>query len=463
MNEDDGCYHVGSESGPLLLIDMMNYTQFSEEKTLWDIVYGSSVQLDGVSLYDAMVHFFSYASNSVPSGMTVVTQKLVEYLDIVDQHHGFDDGDRDEWLKLCSYYAPYGTEEQLGNPSAGLCTEYAYTAKLGKNVESNYFYYDRPIMPRGLLAKFTPTRSGVYKITSHTDSANGVDAWIFTGDQRDLSYTYAPDQRMQPDVHNCYMYYYMEAGCDYYIDIAYWDIYEVGTIPYDIEYVASEYDLFRLASPGFFTYDADATGEHMYDIIAGGIDVVLGEDGVYYQDLGDGKQGSKLYCDFTGVTGIFGDAIATVPAYGENGEPLYDENGDPVLRKGLIDKGGFDFSKTENDQYILTILERYDGDTEKAEDYLRTYWGEDFDANAEAYQIEDVFKGKYHGLGEDYTDEISAYLDQMITSGSAERRGCVVVTRELAELLQKLMDKFTFSGVDNSWTKLCYYYDHIGP
>ena len=30
------------------------------------------------------------------------------------------------------------------------------------------------------------------------------------------------------------------------------------------------------------------------------------------------------------------------------------------------------------------------------------------------------------------------------------------------EILQALMDKFTFEGVENSWLKLCYYYDHLG-
>ena len=200
----------------------------------------------------------------------------------------------------------------------------------------------------------------------------------------------------------------------------------------------------------------------MYDLISGGIDVVLGEDGIYYEDLGDGKKGSKLYCDFTGITGIFSDPIASVQAYGEDGKPLYDEDGNPVMRKGLIDKGGFDFSKTEYDQYILTILDKYNGDTKAADEYLRTYWGADYDVNAEAYQLSDVFAGRYHGHGEDYTDEIKAFLDDIITSGPEERRGCVVVTQELAELLQLLMDKFTFDGVDDSWTKLCYYYDYLG-
>ena len=34
---------------------------------------------------------------------------------------------------------------------------------------------------------------------------------------------------------------------------------------------------------------------------------------------------------------------------------------------------------------------------------------------------------------------------------------------ELAKLLQMLVDKYSFSGVENSWTKLCYYYDYLGP
>ena len=56
-----------------------------------------------------------------------------------------------------------------------------------------------------------------------------------------------------------------------------------------------------------------------------------------------------------------------------------------------------------------------------------------------------------------------AYLNDIITTGSEEKQGCVVVTQRLAEILQMVMDKYTFSNVDHSWTKLCYYYDHLGP
>jgi hypothetical protein len=220
----------------------------------------------------------------------------------------------------------------------------------------------------------------------------------------------------------------------------------VGTIYYDVEYLAATYDHFRLCSQGYFTYDTDATGNAIYDIITGGIDVVLGSDGVYYHDLGNGKQGSKIYADFTGLTSVFGSPITTVGNV-----------------KGLIDKGAFDFSKTENDQYVLSALATNGGDKEKTIQYLKSQWGADYEANYAEYKVDDIFAGIYHGKGQDYTEIMKTYAAKMINDGHEERKGCVVVTKELAEILQKLMDKFTFEGVDNSWLKLCYYYDHMGP
>ena len=259
------------------------------------------------------------------------------------------------------------------------------------------------------------------------------------------------------------MVFYMEAGKPYYIDIAFWDPYEVGTITYDIEYLGSTRQHFRLASPGYFTYDTDATGAAMYHTIAGGIDVVLGEDGYYYEDLGEGKKGSKLYADFTGVTSLFSNPIASVQAYDENGKKKVDENGQPVMVKGMIEMGGFDFSKTEDDLYILGILEAQGGDKDKCIEYLKGYWGADFDGYYETYMVDDVLAGKYHGKGPDLTEEISGYVSKMITSGGEEIRGCVAVDQRLAEILQLLLDKYTFENVDNSWTKVCYYYDYLGP
>lgn len=459
LNEEDGYYHVGSANGPLLLADLMNYSQFNEEETVWEMVYNGDIVIDGHDYYEELVDYCSYASNSALSGVCTVNEELAELLKIVADVAGFDGGE-DEWLKICKYYEAYGSDGvQLEDPIAGLATFSAYEAKLGTGVASNYFYYDRPIIPRGLMAKFVPTTSGVYRITSSTDYTDGLDAWIFDEDRNEL-YCYEMSERMYTDDKNVSMVFYMEAGEEYFINIAFWDMYNVGYIFYDIEYIGSTYELFRLCAPGYFTYDTDATGEAMYHLITGGIDVVLGEDGYYHEDLGtdsngNQKYGSLIYCDFTGATSLFSTPISSGEAY--------DEAGNLVQVQGMIELGGFDFSKTEDDLYILSFLKKYDYDVEATDAYLRETWGEDYDSYAETYQVEDVYDGKYHGEGEDLTEEISAYLDKIITSGSQEKIGCVPVDERLGEILQMLMDKYTFDNVDNSWTKMCYYYQYLGP
>jgi len=467
LNEKDGYYHVGNENGPLLLAELMNYTQFSEESTIWDLAYDGTITLDGHNYYDDLVTYFNFASNASLNGVCTVNEELAELLKIVAEIAGFD-GDENEWLKICKYFEVYGSEDsQLVDPIKGLAPFSAHKATQGKNVATNYFYYDRPILPRGQLAEFIPSVSGVYRITSRNESQNGVDAWIFNENREEI-YVYEQSERLYNDSDNVSMLYYMEAGTPYYIDIAFWDVYEVGYIYYDIEYVGATYKLFRTCSPGYFTYDTDATGEAMYHLIAGGIDVALGTDGYYYEDLGldangNQKYGSKIYADFTGITGVFGSPIATVDSYNEDGTLQKDAEGNVVKIKGMIDMGGFDFSRTEDDLYVLSFLNKFEGDVEATDAYLRELWGADYDSYAEIYQLEDVYEGKYHGTGEDYTEEMKTYLDDIITSGGEEIKGCVPVTERLAELLQLLLDKYTFENVDHSWTKICYYYQNLGP
>lgn len=457
-NKKDGYYHVGSANGPLLLANLMGSTDFSEEESVFDIVYESEYTTEsGDNLYDSMLNYFTLASNSSLNGICTVDKGLAKFLQRVATVAGFD-GDKNEWLKICEYYKTYGTNgSQLEDPIKGLTKTSAYTAKLGKNIKTNSFYYNRVIVPRGLFAKFVPTKSGVYRITSHVDNQHGVEGWIFDKDLNQL-YVYEHDERMYEDDINVSMVYYMEKGVPYYINIAFWDLYEVGTIPYDIEYVASSYELFRACSPGYFTYDTDATGEAMYDVISGGIDVIL-KNGKYYEDLGkdkNGKQlyGSLIYADFSSITSIFDAPIAT--------QTVKNSKGKTVTIKGLIDKGAFDFTKNETDQEVLAYMAMNDNDVAKTDAYLKELWGDEYDANAESYQLEDVYNGIYHGKGKDYTKQIKKFLKKMDTSNT-EKKGCVVVTKELAEILQMLMDKFTFEEVENSWIKLCFYYDYLGP
>lgn len=443
-NPNDGYYHVGSANGPLLLADLMGFTPFHESKTVWDLAYGGEITIGNHNYYVDLEDYFNYASNSSLTGVCTVDKTLAELLKIVASIAGFD-GDDNEWLKICKYFEVYGENvEQLQDPIKGLAPFSAYEAKLGLNVETNYFYYDRVIMPRGKYAKFVPTKSGVYRITSRTDNKDGVNGWIFDGD-RNVLLEYEWDERMWGDNKNVSMVYYMEAGQAYYIDIAFWDVYEVGYIYYDIEYVAESYELFRLASPGYFTYDTDATGEQIYAIIAGGVDVILGDDGYYYVDLGNGKKGSKLYADFIGFS-LFSHPILSNAGL-----------------TGMIDMGAFDFSKTEDDMTILNAMKKYNNDFEKVVEYMLSEAMTDFETEEalRAY-VQDVFNGDFHGKHGNLTDEIKTYAAKMYDGKHTERIGCVEVDERLAEILQLLMDKYTFENVDHSWTKLCYFYDYLG-
>ena len=225
----------------------------------------------------------------------------------------------------------------------------------------------------------------------------------------------------------------MEAGKPYYINMAFWNVYSTGDIRYDVEYLGASFELFRLCAPGYFTYDSDATGDVMYDIISGGITPVL-KNGKYY----DSEHNSLIYVDFTGITPIFDRSIVE-----------------------MIEAGGFDFSKSETDGEILAYLKQNDNDVDKTIEYLKKLWGDDYDATAELYKLEEIFAGRYHGKGKDYTEAMRAYVSKIIKSND-ERQGCVEVDEELASILQMLMDKYTFSEVEYSWLKLCYYYDYLG-
>ena len=94
---------------------------------------------------------------------------------------------------------------------------------------------------------------------------------------------------------------------------------------------------------------------------------------------------------------------------------------------------------------------------------MKDQWGENYEATYEEYKVDEVFAGKYHGAGKDYTAKIKEFEKKIIKTGAKELQGCVVVTKELADVLDQLMAKYTFENVDNSWLKVCYYYDHLGP
>ena len=436
-NETDGLYHVGDKNGPLLLVNLMMGTQFSNNP-IYSHAYNGEIVLDGVNYYDALVEYCNYASNSAIYGLCSVNAELKDLLEKVALAIGLETDNPDQWLQMCSYYDAYGTDGvHLDDPIRGLAPYSAYTAVEGPD---NYVYYDRVIMPRGLLYKFVPERSGAYRITSNSEWQ--VDGWIFNPDRTEY-YVHEGGERMFYDENNLSMVVYFEEGRDYYIDIAFYDVYQVGGFTFSVEFLGESYDHFTAASPGYFTFpdgeivDDGGLGE-LAEILSGGIKITMGEDGYYHELRSDGSLGSIIYADFVGMTAIFSHSI-----------------------EAMIDRNAFNFAVTESDQEILNYQAIY-GD--KTKEKLREIWGEQFDDLADIYMLDEVLAGKTHGSGPDLTDDIKAYLDKKEPASEEhpEREGCVAVDARLAELLQTLMDKYTFAGVDYSWAKLCYYYQHLG-
>ena len=432
----DGYYHVGDENGPLLLANLMGVTPFSSDNSVYSFICENSKLAE---YYEAIVKYCNYASNAKINGLCTVNEALAEYLKIVVNTVGLEKDNPNQWLQLCLYYDAYGTGGvELEDPIIGLAPHSAYptveNAEQGLDEYPNIVTYDRIVMPRGFWYAFTPTKSGAYRIVSNVnkdDNSAGLAGWIFLEDGS-LYYEHVICERLIDDGNNVRMHAYFEAGTTYYIDIAYEDLYKFDSFGFKIEYLGEDYSLFRSVSPGApFTYALDEDGNITNLLIAGGVKVKLNEeDGYYYNVLPDGTMGtSKIYVDFTMYTSIF--------AYNNLEE--------------LIAKGSFDFSRSEGDHY---------GKYTDAE--LREMWGDDFEANYEFFKIAEVRAGITHGDGEDMTAKITEYHDQMITEGDMELRGCVAVNAELAEILQLLMDKYTFKNVENSWVKLCYYHEYIG-
>lgn len=465
---DDGYYHVGSKTGPILLANLMGYTRFSDESTAYylagDLLAAGNITADE---YNKIIDYCNYASNSRIYGASSVTEELRVLLEKISYYLGVQ-SDENDWLRFCFYYDAYGTDgKQFEDPIKGLALFSAHDVILSNKGDTDFpnsFMYDRIIMPRGYLAKFTPTVSGTYLITSYAPDPDNegygleTNAWIFiSGDSssKEAWYTYENVDRFNVnDVNNCYMIAYFEAGRDYYIDIAFYDVYQEGTVNFRVERLGDEgYYRFSLASPGYFTTYEHADGEMKSWFIHGGIDVVLGDDGIWREARTDGRVGSIMYADFTMKTPIFSHSIMD-----------------------MIDRGSFNFGLSEEDQYILNFLKLNDNDPDKCREYLKELWGEDYETYAEIYEVEEVFQGISHGEGTDYTAKIKSYIPKIIEAGYNEqldetiaandpRIGCVVVTEELAEILQLLMDKYTFMNgegdnlwsVENSWAKLCYY------
>ena len=320
---------------------------------------------------------------------------------------------------------------------------------------------------------------------------------------------------------NVSMATYMEAGKDYYVAIAFHTVEQLGSIDFDIKYIGETFDKFVIASPGFFTYELGENGE-MGETIAGGIDVKLCDvdgcadcadmaakcgvsaDTKYYHAVNeDGTLGYLVFADFHMYTGILpsmsimdanknhGFDFSSNPAksqkdeeadnfyktmieigrkalYATWGTGMTDEEKDEVWVSYCMNevlRGNTDGLKglEDSEEVIAQALEWAEFVNNEGVNYLKNLWGSEFDAKWADYQMEDIKKGIYHGDNSDYTDAINAYAALMLNEQDhPERQGCVAVDAQLAHMLQMFIDRHSFEGVKDAWTKFCYYYVELG-
>ncbi len=447
-NETDGYYHIGTANGPLLLADLLNPTLFNNGAyTVYEYVQLGEFD---TATSNALTSYANYSSNGTINGLCSVNQELKELLQKVSDTVGFSN-DENAWLQICKYYEAYGTNGvQLEDPIKGLANHSAFTAVEGADNEVNYD--GRLLMPRGFRYRFTPSKSGVYQILSNSEYA--VEAWIFTdADISGPSYEYERLERTYEDTLNCKIIIYLEAGKNYYINIAFYDFYQAGKFTFTVDYLGETYQNFCYGSGGSFT-SRDENDMSEYNLIPGGIEVALGADGFYHQLYKDGTLNPTiLYADFTDYTPLFNQTL-----------------------ERMIDMGGFDFTYSDRDVFILDLIEKH-GKGDAFQAALRQEWGdatiEDengnvislFDSYYELFKVDEVLQGIYHGSGDDKTEWVRAYMNANIILNNEEHpelNGCVPLTQELAEVLQLLLNKYTFK-VDKSWTKVCCYYQQFGP
>ncbi|MBQ9069998.1 MAG: TlpA family protein disulfide reductase [Clostridia bacterium] len=372
FSAQDGYYHVCSTDShtednglcagncPLLLADLMGITYLSSDNSVYSWAYNGEIVIGTKNYYEDIVEYCSYASNGTISGLCTVNKELKSLLDVVIQLKGFDKSEN-EWLKVCKYYDTYCTDGPLADPIAGLAPHSAFDTVLSvdKNEYPNKVVYDgRVIMPRGLWYAFTPTTSGVYRVTSNSTSS--VNGWIFSADKTELLvYDHVERFSKIPAVagdpshqnNNVSMVLYMEAGTTYYIDIAFYDVTQAGEFTFNVVYEAESLELFRSASPGgAFTYDVDENGNVGNTVIAGGIKVALDTESGYYRHvLDDESFGEYVFVDLVRVAGPFDKAIYLDPSLFKDGAVI----------KDLISLGAFNFEATETDRNGMLYLKLY--------------------------------------------------------------------------------------------------------
>lgn len=459
----DGYYHVNSANGPLLLAALLDSnTNFSNTSIASYLASNPEYFTDAQgSFYNVIDQYGAYATNSTYSlasdtlptnGLTPITEELKDALVRLTYNVGEDEDKSTEWLQMCVYVEFYGTNgvDPVGDPIKGLARFNAYNTvefdSSNADETTNSVEYTFALLPKGYYFKFTPEKSGVYKIYSVVSEPTEVDfeggsTQYYAGELRDefaKQMGYVTSKGSVVTGENFVDFRYYEEGKTYYIKPSFWDVDYVGTLNWRIEYIAaSDYHYYQ-ASESTFSTTVDADGNMTGTIISRpNVNVQLGEDG-YYHPVRNGQIITEefIYADFGYVTGVFSSNLTYMLEY------------EVTKSDGTVIKvHSFDFTKDEFENDI-------------SEEDIAKYGLTDQTEVVREYIYDTMYKKDSDGNFVKDDDGNYVLKDNYNTDPDF---GLCKVDATLQSILQGLMDKYTFYGISGSWMKLCYYRGYLGP
>ncbi|MDE6273631.1 MAG: redoxin family protein [Clostridiales bacterium] len=455
LNQEDGYYHVGSVNGPLLLANLTGRTQYSEDNSFWNYVYLGQLIVDigdGLKDYSEVGEYFANrAQASDIEGCFPVTELLQKLMNALAAKHATESEkavNPKAWLEFCCYYAPYGTEEQVSDPTLAITTHSAIEIVLDDPettaVESNTVNVYKMLNPRGFYYYFVPEVSGVYTFQSFGDryvygekvDMQGMEtfAWIEEEDGNFVQpkeLMIVNDMNAQNDVeYDFILSIYLTAGHRYYLRTTFSNSENVGTYNFKVTYDGEEKDVWYHASVGFYTTTVDEEGNATGDIYLPSIEYIYDKnEDRFYQKKANGEKGGMIYIDFGNGTYYTADQALQYLVDIDNMTHMVTENGPlvaPTFDFIHYTSGSFQIEDFANDGQIITVP------------------------------------------GKDYTQKMQDYRDQAMatvsTATDPNLKGCIPATAELVNILQIYT---TFYGIGvfmpNTWLMLAYYYQHIGP
>lgn len=354
LNNTDGFYHVGSESGPLVMVDLQDITVWTDYRIPEYVLQNTEGGNVKKSVYFICYYKFSNAITSSEDNQQPILISLTDNADdnkrfttaIIDGyyaqealggasipvnkdmkdalaafvnkvHNESEFGDtkavtEDSWLEICSYFNhyPMNTEHPEGgiclsyeNPAEGLTITFAKELKLDTLTDINTTGSTKRNQLGGQFYKFTATNAGVYSIeSSDRDTTRQIDPSVFVWD-KDYNYIAECDEplgmeRFKTDYYpNFKLLVYLDEGESVYAQLTTGGLNDnPGKYKVKVEYLAAEYWNLEIASTGEGLWTADIDEQ-------GNIDMTH----TYYLAVPVTVQGSETTAQYYNVVGSGND------------------------------------------------------------------------------------------------------------------------------------------------------------